>query len=453
MNKLIIVDDDEIIRKGLSKTIAWQELGFELSGTAGNGLEALSLVEKALPAIVITDIRMPHMDGLQLTEELLGKYPDMKIILMTSFEEFEFAKKALKLKVFDYLLKPFDNEMLLETVNRAVAELNREQTVRKKVIDSMPLLRQQFFENLILDRMQKSELETESHFLGINLAADTYMVAMIKIDEYHSPEHRNRFGSEMLKYCVSNITEELSNSLQEHCFVFNHDGDEVIVLFAGDDESRDIENKASFMMEEVRKSVEKYLKTTVTIGIGTMYNDFGYIHQSFLEAKAVLDFRHITGTNQVLLAQDIHLQPPIETISLGAMEKELLVKIKLGMERDALTIIMNLEQEVADKKFVSLRHLHLLGTEIALLIYREFWEWIHTPQMKERFGEFNYFCQNIQVMRTFKEIFATIKEFISELITEICARRDSHQKQTKHSNLLKTTTIWSISQCKRLPTM
>ncbi|NOU93262.1 helix-turn-helix domain-containing protein [Paenibacillus sp. LMG 31456] len=86
-------------------------------------------------------------------------------------------------------------------------------------------------------------------------------------------------------------------------------------------------------------------------------------------------------------------------------------------------------EEVQNRRFVPLQQLHILGTEIALLLYRELWEWIHTPQMEQRFGGFTHFCTNLQTMTTSKEISATIRDFTLELIVEICSRRDSQQKQ------------------------
>jgi two-component system, response regulator YesN len=123
--KLIIVDDDNIIRRGLSQNIAWAEHDFELVGTAGDGETALQLVEEGQPDIILSDIKMPFMDGLALSKAVKELYPHTQIILLTGYEEFEFAREALKLRVFDYLLKFTDYETLLQTVKRAAVELER----------------------------------------------------------------------------------------------------------------------------------------------------------------------------------------------------------------------------------------------------------------------------------------------------------------------------------------
>ncbi|OXM86738.1 response regulator [Paenibacillus rigui] len=428
MYKLMIVDDDVIIRRGLTRNIDWESQGIKLSGSAGNGKEALLLAESLKPDLVVTDIRMPHMDGLELTERLIAKFPELKVILMTSYEEFEFAKKALKLKVFDYILKPFENDALLDTVNRAAAEYRREKSVRKQIIDSMPLLRQLFWEHLISGRFEETELATESEFLGIRLHASHYAASVIKIDDYRSPNMLNRFGQEMLKYCVGNIIEEMTRHL-DPCYIIHYDGGEIVLVFGSDDEPVHMAHELHTLMEKLRANVETFLKTTITVGIGPVYERPLSLQHSYAEANAALEYRHITGTNQVFIAQEVHLQPEPETVSPQGWEKDLLVKVKLGMEEPAVSIIDQLEQDVLKRKRVPLQQVHILGTEIALLLYREFWEWIQTPQMEQRFGGFTHFCANLQTMTTSKQIFTTVRDFTVELISEICARRDSHQKQ------------------------
>ncbi|WP_240419706.1 response regulator [Paenibacillus periandrae] len=428
MHNLIIADDDVIIRRGLSKNIDWVSYGFNLTGTVGSGKEALLLAEERRPDIVLSDIRMPHIDGLELAEQLIAKYPDVKIVLMTSYEEFKFAQKALKLKVFDYVLKPFENDVLIETMQRAAAEYHRESNVRKQIFDSMPLLRQLFWERLISGRFQEDELASEALFLGIYLQASHYVACVIKLDDYNSAKIRNRYGKEMLRYCVSNIIQEMTGHW-EQCYIFHYDGEEIVIVFGLQDNLEVMTQRIQELMEEVCGNVEKYLKTTVTVGVGPGYERPISLQRSYLEAKAILEYRHIVGTNQVLIAKDIDLQPKIETAVLQGWEQEFLVKVKLGMREESLAIIYRLEQDVLNRKLVPLQDIHILGTEVALLLYREFWEWIHTWKMEQKFGGFTHFCRNLQTVTTSKETFAVIREFVIELIEEIGSRRDSHQKQ------------------------
>lgn len=97
--KLLIVDDEVEVRRGIINKIDWDKLGFEIVAEGENGKEALELFEKTLPDVLLTDIKMPFMDGLQLTQAVKEKYPTTKVIVMTGFDEFEYAHKAIKLNV------------------------------------------------------------------------------------------------------------------------------------------------------------------------------------------------------------------------------------------------------------------------------------------------------------------------------------------------------------------
>jgi YesN/AraC family two-component response regulator len=122
MYKLLIVDDEEIIRNGLAAAVDWQAAGFEVAATAGNGAEALECLRQCAMDVVLTDIRMPIMDGLELSANIKARYPRIKTILLSAYGEFEYAVKAIESSVFGYLLKS-DDEEELEIYFRNIKEL------------------------------------------------------------------------------------------------------------------------------------------------------------------------------------------------------------------------------------------------------------------------------------------------------------------------------------------
>ena len=116
--KVILVDDEAEVIDIMEAKIRWSELGFEVVGSAKNGVKALELVEKLQPDVVLTDIRMPYMDGLELSRKLNQDYPNIYIILCTGFDEFEYAKEAVHLDIKEYLLKPISAAELSESLMR-----------------------------------------------------------------------------------------------------------------------------------------------------------------------------------------------------------------------------------------------------------------------------------------------------------------------------------------------
>lgn len=128
MIKLLVVDDEIWIRERISKEIPWESVQAEVVGTAEDGQEALEMAEELEPDIIITDIRMPGFDGIELLRELRKKSLDIKVILLSGYNDFSYAKEAIKYGAFDYVLKPAEDQELLNVVNRCVMtiEIERE---------------------------------------------------------------------------------------------------------------------------------------------------------------------------------------------------------------------------------------------------------------------------------------------------------------------------------------
>lgn len=125
MVKVIIVDDEDIIREGISNFIDWESLGLELVGQAANGKEAAELVSAAEPEIIITDVKMPMMTGIELLALAKEKCPDCAVIMISSYDQFEYAQQSLNLGAFAYLLKPIDTDRLIELLKAASSRIKQ----------------------------------------------------------------------------------------------------------------------------------------------------------------------------------------------------------------------------------------------------------------------------------------------------------------------------------------
>lgn len=123
MIKVLVVDDEVFVRKGIVNETDWASLGCEIAGEAANGVEALKAAEQLKPDLIISDIRMPKMDGIEMLKELRARGNRTHVIFLTAYSEFEYAKQALKLFAFDYLLKPFEDGELEDAVTRACREI------------------------------------------------------------------------------------------------------------------------------------------------------------------------------------------------------------------------------------------------------------------------------------------------------------------------------------------
>ena len=118
MIKVLVVEDEKIIREGLIESISWELLNCEVVGQGRNGQEGLELIKTLNPDLVITDIKMPILDGLEMIEQAMQNGFEFKAIILSSYSEFEYAKRGIQLGVLDYILKPLDEEILLETIEK-----------------------------------------------------------------------------------------------------------------------------------------------------------------------------------------------------------------------------------------------------------------------------------------------------------------------------------------------
>ena len=160
--RIILVDDEEEVRKSIIRKIDWTSVGFTVVGDAENGEEALEKIEGLEPDVVLTDIRMPYMDGLTLAERIRQKYPSMKIVISSGYDDFEYAKRAIKLNVTEYILKPVNVEELTAILKRIKTNLDEEIEQKRNVTllrenyrKSLPILREQFLKDLISRPMEK----------------------------------------------------------------------------------------------------------------------------------------------------------------------------------------------------------------------------------------------------------------------------------------------------------
>lgn len=345
MYKILIVDDEAVVREGIRDNIDWCELGFEFAGGCENGSEAMEAVDKLQPDVVLTDICMPFVDGLELTRYIFGKYPRIKVIILTGYDEFEYAQQAVKLKAYDFLVKPITaNELRkllgkvkndLDEESRKLEDLNR---LKMQLLESLPLLRERFLNRLVSGNLRSGELDDKLKYFGIGFKGEYFMTMAVDIDDYGE---LGRFHpgteDELLLFASYNICEELV-SREENGIVFQNRHDKIIVILSGSDADSLRENSLR-LSEEIRQSIEKYLKFTVTIGIGGICSNPGELSLSYKGAISALDYRFMLGKNRVIDITDMEQNNSRYYFYKMQWEKKLATAIKVGTPREIDEIV------------------------------------------------------------------------------------------------------------------
>ena len=181
MYKVLLVDDEILIRERISRKIPWEELGFELAGSCENGREAISFINREPVGLILTDICMPYVDGLELAKHVYDHAKNTKVVIITGYEEFEYAKKALEYHVFSYILKPVTSAELMESLREIHEVLEAErsnQQVRTRYEDSYLLLENQFLLQLAQGKVPEEAIGEKLREFKINFRGDSYCAAV-----------------------------------------------------------------------------------------------------------------------------------------------------------------------------------------------------------------------------------------------------------------------------------
>ena len=162
---VLLADDEEEVIKAIRRQINWEGLGFSVIGFANNGVKALEMVEEFQPDVVLTDIKMPYMDGMELAKRIKAEFTTTKILFLTGFDEFEYAKEAVHLEVEEYILKPVNSTELINVFTQLKIKLDQEisekrnaAVLQKYYMDSLPFLQANFYSTLIEGRLREEEI-------------------------------------------------------------------------------------------------------------------------------------------------------------------------------------------------------------------------------------------------------------------------------------------------------
>ncbi|PDO10507.1 MAG: hypothetical protein BLM47_06755 [Candidatus Reconcilbacillus cellulovorans] len=419
MYKLLLVDDEADVREGVAREIDWRTYGFDLVGVAENGREAVEWIEREVPDLVVTDIRMPFMDGLELAEWLRKTRPYVKIVILTGYDEFQYARRAVRLRIEDYVLKPFSVRELTDALLKVKHDLDAEIAQRENVAalldhyrKSLPVLREAFFGALVSGKLSEREIREKAEAYGIRLDADAFAVAVIEPDPTDADdrpdadsEAKERSGEnaseirplsslrdanpELRRFAVFNIAEEIVDR-ERFGHVFLHDGDIVWLAVGkpadngetGGDASafrsgtgrpfdrEDMYENVCAVLEEIQYCVEKYLKLAVTAAVGSIVGSPADIGRSYRDALRALDYRPALGDIRVVGIRDVERVPAGSSLRLDELKERALVRcLKVGTDDELRGLIEDLTADLVDRPISSPESLVYL-TEMAAVLLR-----------------------------------------------------------------------------------
>lgn len=363
--KILIVDDEEEIRLGVIKKINWEKYGFKVVGDAQNGVDALEKVNNLQPDIVMTDIRMPFMDGLELGEKIQEIMPSTKIVIFSGCDDFEYAQKAIRINVSEYVLKPINSENLIEILKKLKCKLDEEydekrniEVLQKYYIESMPIMREQFLTAAIEGKIGDINLEEQLNRLGIKFKFNFFAVGVINLD-FNTNNTIFKDNYSLLPISAQKILQDIIKNICDFTSFLYLDNVIVIGNLKGEDELKYFING----LNEVCRSFKKIVSGTMVIGLGRLYECFSKIDLSYKDAKSALEYKVILGTEKVIYIEDVEPDTSRSLDFNENLERKFVDAIKVGSSTDINNVLDELFN-IKSKGVLPINEYRIYGIEV-----------------------------------------------------------------------------------------
>lgn len=276
MLKMIIVEDEKLEREGLVDIFDWSSMDIKIVGTACDGIEGIALAQKTKPDIVITDIKMPGMNGLDMSKKVREILPQVKIIILTGYGDFNFAKKAIGISVSAYILKPIEEDEIIETVKSIVLECKKNENLELILNKEYYNEKSKFFTDLLQGKLKIEELKKNSLKYGINNGTETeFAIIKIKVIQAHE---------KLFKTFIFGIKNIIDKNIS---FLVSSEAERIIYICVS------LPSKQDIVLENICDKIIKYIeliKLSFLIGIGTTVEHIFDIKNSADEASKTLDY-------------------------------------------------------------------------------------------------------------------------------------------------------------------
>ena len=429
MYKVFLVEDEIVVREGIRNNIPWDKSPYSLVGEAPDGELALSMIQDIKPDILITDIRMPFMDGLALSRIVKKTLPWIKIIILSGHDEFEYAKEAISIGVEEYLLKPASSQDMRKTLDKIAKRIDDEkenllniEALKAQVRSSTNTLRDRWLSDFMNVRIPAAEAIERGRELGVDLLASSYIVLAVGI---LSPEEKEE-QLIPVKIIFQSILEKYANSVwyqeNEKCYV---------ILLKG--MSNNEEESAYTIAQAIKYEVERNTECKVMAGIGNAAQRIGEVAKSYSTARKIVNHGVAQGFSLIadssFLPHDGADFDPLPLLNIGG--DMFLTRLKYAAKKDIDSIILEYTK-IFGNKF----------NENQMLVFFIFGEIIvAASKIVEALGgdirkiaPFSLNQEDIQGIAGSREVFF---EKVKSLISAVIEYRDTHMGGRYQSVIVK----------------
>lgn len=288
MLRALIVDDEPIVREGLKNIIAWEEYGFEICGEGIDGRDGLNKIISLNPDLVLMDIKMPGVNGIDVIKNAKEAGYNGKCIMLTGYSDFEYAKSSIRLGVNSYLLKPIDEDELIDTVKKLYKDIQKERNVEKQIINSKKYIKEDVINTIINGIKELDSIQADINVCNLKLSFDSFQIAIV--DAYlNNAEERVH---------LSRHVEDFFKDYKDIDIVYKDH--EAILLIKGTSSL-----KAERFLERLYKGLALKVKPDINIVLGRTVNSIYDVQASYMDCKDLLKKKFFYDT-KIMCRQNIN---------------------------------------------------------------------------------------------------------------------------------------------------
>ena len=354
MYRILLVDDEILVRDAIKENIDWKSIDCELVGDCENGKQAAEFVQEHPVDIVLTDILMPYMDGMELSHFLHDNYPDIVIVIFSGFGEFEYAKKAIQYGVSEYLLKPVTAMELtgvIEKMKQKVDQQRREKSKMDKLAQNSEkyrkneqIIRSKNMEALVNCTTDVNKTIQRLSEMGVDISAASYRVALFDIDLYsgmYKLDTEKRQESALMAFVLFNISDEIVT--REKAGIAYQEGNNRVGILFQETWSRNFTSKTKEICREIQQKTKEVMGFEVSMGIGKWVKKPEELIQSHDMAAQTLQYRYLLGGNLLI---DMEEQHPVQEINLDESLADLKEFMKTGQKEQVDQTLATIEEAI-----------------------------------------------------------------------------------------------------------
>jgi two-component system response regulator YesN len=381
--KVMLVDDEENTRNLLKLLVNWEELGFTISGEASSGQEALYMLDEIQPDLIITDVRMPYMDGLEFSKLALQAYPNLKIIVLTAYEDFSSAQQSVQMGVSAFLLKPIKRESLTSTLNSIAKKIEEEldmqqeyARIQEQLGQMRETLQNKFLSELLIADIPDDELEQKIQYFSLEPIVKQVQAAVITL----RGEPENMDGEKRILYSIAamDLVKQFFGN-DSKFYVFSDHLSNIVIAYTG--------NSGSFeaAMERLKDILSSKLQGQVSAGIGTLRSGLHGLSKSYQEACMALKYCIIYGDKIVLSYKDVSMVDSDEKEQNKGLD-EIEFFVRAGLQKEAVEAIHRSLVQQSLAEIEDINAIRVKGINIITLLFNIAAE-LHVALPTQEFGK------------------------------------------------------------------